>query len=100
MPKAGGHLFSLTAYKAASDSLDMSKISESSLLLLADILPTGVFAALQVLSHPKLSPVISGKAYPTSLSRPYDEDSTEDGNFDETLTVVVLGLGPVGIVRL
>lgn len=92
IPKAGGTLFSLTAL-AKSDPHVLA-LADSSLLLLADILPTGVFAALQALQHPKLSPLLTGSAYPSNpaLTTPLQTE-------DRTLTIAVVGLGPVGVVR-
>ncbi|KAI0716081.1 chaperonin 10-like protein [Fomitopsis betulina] len=90
IPKAGGTLFSLTAL-AKSDPHVLA-LADSSLLLLADILPTGVFAALQALQHPKLSPLLTGSAYPSNpaLTTPLQTE-------DRTLTIAVVGLGPVGV---
>ncbi|KZT64642.1 hypothetical protein DAEQUDRAFT_678176 [Daedalea quercina L-15889] len=84
IPKAGGTLFSLTAL--AQSTAGALEIADSSLLLLADILPTGVFAAVQALQHPKLSPILTGSAYPSIQSLP-----------NRILTLAVVGLGPVGV---
>ena len=68
-------------------------------MLLADILPTGVFAALQALNHPKVAPVITGKPWPLCFS----QDVVGPGNEvsftqeDKLLTIAIVGLGPVGI---
>jgi threonine dehydrogenase-like Zn-dependent dehydrogenase len=67
--------------------------------MLADILPTGVFAALQAVNHPKVLPVVTGLPWPECLS---GVNSTQ-GNVvgltpkDRTLTLAIIGLGPVGI---
>ncbi|KAI0739281.1 chaperonin 10-like protein [Daedaleopsis nitida] len=90
IPKAGGTLFNLSALQSSPDSGNarwaMSSLSDSSLILLADILPTGVFAAMQALQHPKIAPILTGKPYPY-------------GGFDgdRALTIAVIGLGPVGV---
>ncbi|KAI0642468.1 chaperonin 10-like protein [Trametes meyenii] len=89
IPKAGGTLFSLSAPQASSVGAvqwDLSRLADSSLILLADILPTGVFAAMQALQHPKIAPMITAKSYPF-------------GGFatDRVLTIGVVGLGPVGV---
>jgi hypothetical protein len=73
---------------------------DCSLLLLADILPTGVFAALQALKHPKLLPTTTGEPYPFCL---LPEQSRGAANSllqaeDRLLTFAIVGLGPVGIV--
>lgn len=105
IPKAGGTLFNLTAL--AKSNPQVLELADSSLLLLADILPTGVFAALQALQHPKLSPLLTGSAYPSSsfvpesvlkfaelgVVRPLETE-------DRALTVAIVGLGPVGVVRI
>ncbi|KAH9848308.1 chaperonin 10-like protein [Lenzites betulinus] len=88
IPKAGGTLFSLSALQAPGDATpkwDLSKLADSSLILLADILPTGVFAAMQALQHPKIAPMLTGKPYPYG------------GFGDRALTIGVVGLGPVGV---
>ncbi|KAJ3566113.1 hypothetical protein NP233_g7203 [Leucocoprinus birnbaumii] len=105
VPKAGGTLFNLSNPSTWSSALPndikqkaLSDISDSSLLLLADILPTGVFAALQAINHPKVAPVITGKPWPLCFSK--DDISGNEVSFtksDRVLTVVVIGLGPVGI---
>lgn len=76
----------------------LSKIADSSLLMLADILPTGLFAALQAINHPKVAAVITGKPWPLCFSQ-----NVTTGNevslleSDKVLTVAIIGLGPVGI---
>ncbi|KDQ53396.1 hypothetical protein JAAARDRAFT_183359 [Jaapia argillacea MUCL 33604] len=91
VPKAGGTLFAITG--------PLTTISEPSLVLLADILPTGIYAALQVLQHPKIAPVITGVAYPfsgwTPLARLEGVGQLEVG--DRELVLAVVGLGPVGV---
>lgn len=96
VPKAGGTLFKV-------DDIAHDKQfppSDSSLLLLADILPTGVFAALQALQHAKLSPMISGVAYPFSAVVPdsYSGVTSSLAPSDRILTIGIVGLGPVGVV--
>ncbi|PCH39474.1 alcohol dehydrogenase [Wolfiporia cocos MD-104 SS10] len=104
IPKAGGTLFSLSALSAASlasGKPGIADVAESSLLLLADILPTGVFAALQVLQHPKISPLLARTAYPFSSFVPNgtvsDAVSAPLQREDRILTIAVVGLGPVGV---
>ncbi|GBE83312.1 hypothetical protein SCP_0503600 [Sparassis crispa] len=100
IPKAGGTLFSLSAL-AAQGKVDATSVSDSSLLLLADILPTGIFAALQALQHPKILPVLTGRAYPTSGFIPDSaisgQGATTLQRADRVLTIAVVGLGPVGV---
>ncbi|EKM57942.1 uncharacterized protein PHACADRAFT_116423 [Phanerochaete carnosa HHB-10118-sp] len=84
VPKAGGTLFKVESVTAASKDGSVSCLADSSLLLLADILPTGVFAALQVLQHAKTSPMLTASPYPF-------------GGFDRILTLAIVGLGPVGV---
>ena len=107
IPKAGGTLFNISGSVSISQRLKgLPSVSDSSLLLLADILPTGVFAALQTLQHPKISPVITGKAYPFNGLLPEAADDiseafTTGGSLreeDRNLRIAVVGLGPVGIV--
>lgn len=100
VPKAGGTLFRVDSIVRSSDA--SHPVSDSSLLLLADILPTGVFAALQALQHPKLSPMISGSSYPFSSFNPVGEEKVIAlaplSQADAVLTIAIVGLGPVGIV--
>jgi threonine dehydrogenase-like Zn-dependent dehydrogenase len=108
VPKGGGTLFNLTKPDSWSTSVsDEAKvklqagIADSSLLLLADILPTGVFAAIQVLNHPKVLPMITGRPWPLCFLPPGNGTSeTTETTFqaeDSTLTFAVVGLGPVGV---
>ena len=81
-------------------------LPDSSLLLLADILPTGAFAAVQALSHAKMSPMLAAVAYPLSAYVPssFIPDVPVDAKLaslsieDRALTFAVVGLGPVGVV--
>jgi hypothetical protein len=79
----------------------LGTLSDNSLLLMCDILPTGVFAAVQALNHPKVLPMVRGMPYPLSLgpstSVAIESHLRED---DTRLTIAVLGLGPVGMVRV
>ncbi|KAH9886007.1 chaperonin 10-like protein [Cubamyces lactineus] len=106
IPKAGGTLFRLSALEspgAGSVNRDLSKLADSSLILLADILPTGVFAAMQALQHPKIASLLAGKSYPFgggfvpggSIAR--GQAATALQPDDRTLTIGVVGLGPVGV---
>lgn len=67
--------------------------------MLADILPTGVFAALQAINHPKVAPVITGRPWPLCFSPPLEGLGNEVGlkAEDKVLTVAIIGLGPVGV---
>ena len=107
VPNAGGTLFNLTNPETWTTALSpeekvkaLAGLPDTSLLILADILPTGVFAALQAINHPKLQPILTGIPWPLCLSpqltnlpatelRPTPED--------RILTVAIVGLGPVGI---
>jgi hypothetical protein len=77
----------------------LTGLADSSLLMLADILPTGVYAAIQALNHPKVAPVITGKPWPLCFN---DVDvgmgnAVEFTPEDKVLTIGIIGLGPVGI---
>ncbi|KAF7346040.1 alcohol dehydrogenase [Mycena sanguinolenta] len=103
VPKAGGTLFNLSDPKSWHSTLPpemkhkaLEGIADSSLLMLADILPTGVFAALQALNHPKVLPAISGKPWPFSFF-PGDDKSVTVPAEDRVLTFAIIGLGPVGL---
>lgn len=103
IPKAGGTLFSLGALQ--SPNSDLSQIADSSLILLADILPTGVFAAMQALQHPKIAPMLTGAPYPFGGFVPggsiaHGQAANALQKDDRILTIGVVGLGPVGVVSL
>lgn len=63
---------------------------------MADILPTGVFAATQALAHGKIRPMLKGAVYP-ALENTGANGLTLTAE-DRKLTIAVIGLGPVGIV--
>ncbi|ESK91248.1 alcohol dehydrogenase [Moniliophthora roreri MCA 2997] len=73
--------------------------NDPSLLLLADILPTGVFGALQLLNHPKVVTIREGKPWPDHFPFPVSNTSTVStmNEEDKILNLAVIGLGPVGI---
>ena len=100
VPYAGGTLFRLDDIEPHPvDGSRLTGLADSSLLLLADILPTGYFAALQLLQHPKLLPLLSGNPYPCptlALDNPVGKSTTAPR---DALKIALIGLGPVGIVR-
>lgn len=67
--------------------------------MLADILPTGVFAALQALNHPKVAPIVTAKPWPLCFSGDAASASNEVAftSEDKVLNVAIIGLGPVGV---
>ena len=109
VPFAGGTLFVVSNSPASAVSPShLATLADTSLLLLADILPTGYFTALQALQHPNIVPLLNGKSYPfsalenlqnatplTNLVRPAAEEEIGD----RVITLAVIGLGPVGVVR-
>lgn len=99
VPYAGGTLFRLDDIQPdPTTGSHLTALADSSLLLLADILPTGYFSALQLLQHPKLLPLLNGNSYPHStLALSPAGGSTATPN--EALNIALIGLGPVGIVR-
>ncbi|KAK1227138.1 hypothetical protein PQX77_009878 [Marasmius sp. AFHP31] len=110
VPLAGATLFSLESPHTISKSLtqeSINTISDASLLLMSDILPTGLFGAIQVLNHPKVKSVWGGKGWPgvflpSSLVESPEVTGTGAGMSweDTTLTIALIGLGPVGICAL
>ncbi|KAF8887173.1 chaperonin 10-like protein [Infundibulicybe gibba] len=107
VPKAGGTLFNLSnpstwssALPADAKASALATIADSSLLMLADILPTGVFAALQALNHPKVLPAVTGRPWPFSFftsGTVNEANTTNTTTEDRMLTFAIIGLGPVGI---
>lgn len=75
-------------------------------MLCGDILPTGYFAALQALGHPNLGPIMQGQTYPLVLGNLLPRIvGTQQAVArvlpeDRKLTIAVVGLGPVGVVRV
>ena len=108
VPKAGGTVYNLQEVSATREiqKLDMKEtipnLADSSLLLLCDILPTGVFAAFQALNHPKILPMVTSLPFPHSSIRTFGDNahSTIPSLRPEAtdLTIAILGLGPVGVV--
>ena len=105
VPKAGGTLFDLDDSSTWSSTLPKDAkekaligLADSSLLILADILPTGVFATLQALNHPKIAPMLTGKPWPLCFDQ-FDvgENEVSLTAEDRILTVAIIGLGPVGV---
>ncbi|KAF8518071.1 chaperonin 10-like protein [Gautieria morchelliformis] len=110
VPKAGGTLFKIPPGHATTteEIARWNSISDASLLLLADILPTGVFAVTQALQHPNILPILNSKPFPTSSfaqGSTIEQSSTalltEDlpplTDADKRLTIAIIGLGPVGL---
>jgi hypothetical protein len=108
VPKAGGTLYSLSgdgdfwSTSSQAKAGGRPEIADSSLLLMCDILPTGVFAAFQALNHPKVLPIVTGLPYPESSFRKGEVDNGHKKlkSEDIILNIAVVGLGPVGLVRL
>ncbi|KZP26293.1 hypothetical protein FIBSPDRAFT_351234 [Athelia psychrophila] len=105
VPKAGGTLYSLSDATAdfwvtLKAQGELPTIADSSLLLMCDILPTGVFAAFQSLNHPKVLPMVTGLPYPASSIGTDAVVASALTSEDTTLTIAVIGLGPVGLVSL
>ena len=99
VPYAGGTLFRLDDVRPDPvTGSRLATLADSSLLLLADILPTGYFAALQLLQHPKLQPLLSGNSYPRSTPAPGPAGEPTAASGD-VFSIALIGLGPVGIVR-
>lgn len=107
VPKAGGTLFNLsnpitwsTSLSAQEKEQALTGLADSSLLMLADILPTGVFAALQAINHPKVLPLVTGRPWPQCLSGDITNAESNEVSLtpeDRILTFAIVGLGPVGI---
>ena len=99
VPKAGSTLFNLDDPDTWPNRTP-TNVADSSLLMLADILPTGVFAALQCLNHPKVQAVLTGRPWPLCIlpsSSAVTADSVPLTKEDKILNVAIIGLGPVGI---
>jgi threonine dehydrogenase-like Zn-dependent dehydrogenase len=106
VPKGGGTLFNLNDPTTWSSSLPkeikekaLASLPDSSLLTLADILPTGIFAVQQAINHPKLAPVVTGKPWPLCFGQVDLGVGNKIGltSDERILTVAIIGLGPVGV---
>ncbi|KAG8680449.1 hypothetical protein FRC09_018224, partial [Ceratobasidium sp. 395] len=105
VPHAGGTLFKFPPDDAPSSEVTTwDRVSDASLVLLGDILPTGYFAALQAIQHPNLAYGFAGRPFPAPSSSL--KASTTDAPLvkleaeDCKLTFAVVGLGPVGLCAL
>jgi hypothetical protein len=109
VPLAGGTLFSLSTPPTSVDdplslSQELSYLPDPTVLLLADVLPTGLFVVLQALTHPKLAPIFTGIPWPHNVGQPgwgtLLSGSTLPylSSADKVLDVGIVGLGPVGLV--
>ncbi|KAG8832257.1 hypothetical protein FRC17_001654 [Serendipita sp. 399] len=99
IPKAGG-----TLIEAPVDENTAREITPSIGILLADILPTGYFAAKQALEHPNLVPLLHpqlasmGVGFVDSIYA--TEVSTSPIDSTAVFSFAVIGLGPVGVCAL
>jgi hypothetical protein len=79
-------------------------LPDPTLLLLADILPTGLFVFLQACTHPKLAPIFTGIPWLRNTGHLTQDDFLSDISLpypsaaDKILDVGIVGLGPVGLV--
>ncbi|KAI9453180.1 chaperonin 10-like protein [Russula earlei] len=105
VPLAGGTLFSLST--SVDDPLSLSHalshLPDPAVLLLADVLPTGLFVVLQAFTHPKLAPIFTGIPWPRNVGH-HAKGALLSGNTlpylssaDRVLDVGIVGLGPVGL---
>ncbi|KAF9220478.1 hypothetical protein BS17DRAFT_739221 [Gyrodon lividus] len=105
VPYAGGTLYNLEGISTAAVNPtqqikeSIGSLADSSLLLLCDILPTGVFAAFQALNHPKTLPMLTSRPYPQSSGVAIADNAVLAPlqPEDKDLTIAVVGLGPVGV---
>ena len=95
IPNAGGSLIPALSFPSPSPSQSRGLSAEDKLrqealsLLLADILPTGYFAAKQAWEHPNVSGMLK-----------QIRDCPDEPKIQLAIHFAVLGLGPVGLVSL
>ncbi|PVF93548.1 hypothetical protein CPB86DRAFT_790003 [Serendipita vermifera] len=100
IPKAGGTLIPMP--KAPNDQ---EELPPTTAILLADILPTGYFAAKQALRHPNLAPILNPKVGELGIgfvSPEYARDISgrSASEYCRAIEFAVIGLGPVGLCAL
>lgn len=106
VPHAGGTLFTIPQNDGIPSNEPVARIatSDASLILLADILPTGYFAALQAIQHPNLAYAFARKSFPVipSFLNAFitGGESIKVLESDARLVFAVVGLGPVGLCAL
>ena len=107
VPIAGGTLVKVAAATSATTSTtaSLSTLPDSALLLLADILPTGLFATIQLLNHPNVQPWLTQQPYPqfaplVQAKKDLFPPNPAPNEQDTPLVLAVVGLGPVGVVRV
>jgi len=91
IPNAGGSLIPAVSFPSPLQALSAEdKLRKEALtLLLADILPTGYFAAKQAWEHPNLSGILK-----------QIRDYPDEPRIQLAVHFAILGLGPVGLVSL
>ena len=93
IPNAGGSLIPAISFPSPSHEQTLSAEDnlrkEALALLLADILPTGYFAAKQAWDHPNLSGMLK-----------QIRDCPHQPKIQLAIHLAILGLGPVGLVSL
>ncbi|KAG9086311.1 hypothetical protein FS749_003727, partial [Ceratobasidium sp. UAMH 11750] len=105
VPHAGGTLFKFPPDDApSSEAATWDRVSDTSLILLGDILPTGYFAALQAIQHPNLAHAFTARPFPVPsgslMASTVDAPVVKLQEKDCGLTFAVVGLGPVGLCAL
>ncbi|CCO27401.1 Eukaryotic translation initiation factor 2 subunit alpha Short=eIF-2-alpha [Rhizoctonia solani AG-1 IB] len=106
IPRAGGTLFRIPQDESTLGTEPAARIrtSDASLILLADILPTGYFAALQAIQHPNLAYAFAHKSFPVIpgfvSAFITGGESVKVEVDDAKLAFAVVGLGPVGLCAL
>lgn len=100
VPYAGGTLFRLSDLEShPTHGSQLTVLADSSLILLADIVPTGYFAALQLLQHPKLLHLLTRNPYPSPTLILENFIKKPPTSSTDAVNIALIGLGPVGIVR-
>jgi threonine dehydrogenase-like Zn-dependent dehydrogenase len=107
IPKAGGTLIPIQVAHSliSNDHVEKEEIIPPEMaILLADILPTGYFAALQAFQHPNLAFLLGGGVaglVDQTFAEEVVDNSDAKGAHSEgrLMTFAVIGLGPVGVVR-
>lgn len=100
IPKAGGTLIPIVTL--SSHPPQPPEFRPDQALLLADILPTGLYAVKQAFQHPNMAQILNRNAMPTGIGFVDKSFRKEIAGvvvtMEHVVNIAIIGLGPVGLV--